>query len=35
MVKLVSPFQRRTISGPRNRMLSAMAALSGRAGALA
>ena len=35
MVKLVSPRHRRTISGPRKKMLSAMAAFSSGAGALA
>ena len=35
MVKLVSPRHMRTISGPRNRMLSAIAALSGATGRLA
>ncbi len=32
IVRLVSPRHERTISGPRNRMLSAMAALSGSTG---
>ena len=34
IVRLVSPRQMRAISGPRNRMLSAIAALSGSTGAL-
>jgi hypothetical protein len=35
IVKLVSPRHPRTISGPRNRIDSAMAAFSGSSGALA